>query len=238
MPARGVAAASEYGLPRRQPPPGNALLVLATRLPVPPSRRRPLPRSRRRTPRARDLRERVLRLGPSVGRRGGTRRARRTPAHEPTRARRRGALPPTGRGRPQNDAARERGAAPRDRAAAGRGECLREGDGPEAVVVPAGGRRRSTSRRRLDTDRARRCRADSVADRADRGSRRRDAAAPYRVEGAARASARAPRARRARVIAGVVLAAGASSRYGTEPPKQVALLPQVLGALGECSIEV
>ncbi len=29
----------------------------------------------------------------------------------------------------------------------------------------------------------------------------------------------------------VVLAAGASSRYGTEPPKQVALLPQVLAAL-------
>jgi CTP:molybdopterin cytidylyltransferase MocA len=29
----------------------------------------------------------------------------------------------------------------------------------------------------------------------------------------------------------VVLAAGASSRYGTEPPKQVALLPHVLAAL-------
>jgi CTP:molybdopterin cytidylyltransferase MocA len=33
------------------------------------------------------------------------------------------------------------------------------------------------------------------------------------------------------VIAAVVLAAGASSRYGTEPPKQVELLPQVLAAL-------
>ena len=33
------------------------------------------------------------------------------------------------------------------------------------------------------------------------------------------------------MIAAVVLAAGASSRYGTEPPKQVALLPQVLAAL-------
>jgi nicotine blue oxidoreductase len=33
------------------------------------------------------------------------------------------------------------------------------------------------------------------------------------------------------VIAAVVLAAGASSRYGTEPPKQVVLLPQVLAAL-------
>ena len=35
------------------------------------------------------------------------------------------------------------------------------------------------------------------------------------------------------MIAAVVLAAGASSRYGTEPPKQVELLPQVLAALQE-----
>jgi CTP:molybdopterin cytidylyltransferase MocA len=35
----------------------------------------------------------------------------------------------------------------------------------------------------------------------------------------------------------VVLAAGASSRYGTEPPKQVALLPNVLAALGESSVD-
>ena len=33
------------------------------------------------------------------------------------------------------------------------------------------------------------------------------------------------------MIAAIVLAAGASSRYGTEPPKQVELLPQVLAAL-------
>jgi CTP:molybdopterin cytidylyltransferase MocA len=39
------------------------------------------------------------------------------------------------------------------------------------------------------------------------------------------------------VIAAVVLAAGASSRYGTEPPKQVELLPQVLAALGESSVD-
>jgi CTP:molybdopterin cytidylyltransferase MocA len=38
------------------------------------------------------------------------------------------------------------------------------------------------------------------------------------------------------VIAAVVLAAGASSRYGTEPPKQVALLPKVLAALRESSV--
>jgi len=35
----------------------------------------------------------------------------------------------------------------------------------------------------------------------------------------------------------VVLAAGASSRYGTEPPKQVELLPRVLAALGESSVD-
>jgi nicotine blue oxidoreductase len=38
------------------------------------------------------------------------------------------------------------------------------------------------------------------------------------------------------VIAAVVLAAGASSRYGTDPPKQVELLPQVLAALRQSSV--
>jgi CTP:molybdopterin cytidylyltransferase MocA len=37
------------------------------------------------------------------------------------------------------------------------------------------------------------------------------------------------------VIQAVVLAAGASSRYGVAPPKQVELLPSVLGALRESS---
>jgi CTP:molybdopterin cytidylyltransferase MocA len=35
----------------------------------------------------------------------------------------------------------------------------------------------------------------------------------------------------------VVLAAGASSRYGTEPPKQIELLPRVLAALRESSVD-
>ena len=39
------------------------------------------------------------------------------------------------------------------------------------------------------------------------------------------------------MIAAVVLAAGASSRYGTDPPKQVELLPQVLAALRGSSVE-
>jgi len=39
------------------------------------------------------------------------------------------------------------------------------------------------------------------------------------------------------VIAAVVLAAGASSRYGTGPPKQVELLPRVLAALRASSVD-
>jgi nicotine blue oxidoreductase len=35
----------------------------------------------------------------------------------------------------------------------------------------------------------------------------------------------------------IVLAAGASSRYGTDPPKQVELLPHVLEALRESSVD-
>jgi len=38
-------------------------------------------------------------------------------------------------------------------------------------------------------------------------------------------------------IHAVVLAAGASSRYGTKPPKQVELLPKVLAALHRSSID-
>lgn len=38
-------------------------------------------------------------------------------------------------------------------------------------------------------------------------------------------------------VQAVVLAAGASSRYGAEPPKQAELLPQVLAALRESSVD-
>jgi CTP:molybdopterin cytidylyltransferase MocA len=38
-------------------------------------------------------------------------------------------------------------------------------------------------------------------------------------------------------IHAIVLAAGASSRYGTDPPKQVELLPRVLAALHESSVD-
>jgi CTP:molybdopterin cytidylyltransferase MocA len=39
------------------------------------------------------------------------------------------------------------------------------------------------------------------------------------------------------VIYGVVLAAGASSRYGTSPPKQQVFLPRVLAALDEAELD-
>jgi CTP:molybdopterin cytidylyltransferase MocA len=39
------------------------------------------------------------------------------------------------------------------------------------------------------------------------------------------------------VIAAVVLAAGASSRFGTDPPKQVELLPRVLAALRQSAVD-
>ncbi len=39
------------------------------------------------------------------------------------------------------------------------------------------------------------------------------------------------------MIAAVVLAAGASSRYGTQPPKQVELLPRVLSSLRQSSVD-
>ncbi len=72
---------------------------------------------------------------------------------------------------------------------------------PQVGVAAARGGRR-------DPHRARRRGADPVADRERRRSRRRDAAPAHRVEGAARAGARPPRARTARVIAAVVLARG------------------------------
>jgi CTP:molybdopterin cytidylyltransferase MocA len=39
------------------------------------------------------------------------------------------------------------------------------------------------------------------------------------------------------MVAAVVLAAGASSRYGVDPPKQQALLPRVLDALSQTAVD-
>ena len=74
-----------------------------------------LPRARRRAPRARDLRQRLLRVGAPVRRRGGAHRARRHAADDEPRARSRRPLPPSDRGRPQPDHARAGRADPRAR---------------------------------------------------------------------------------------------------------------------------
>jgi nicotine blue oxidoreductase len=58
------------------------------------------------------------------------------------------------------------------------------------------------------------------------------------VEGDGREDARRPGDRRARaLIQAVVLAAGASSRYGVDPPKQAVFLPRVLAALAETTVD-
>ena len=67
-------------------------------------------------------------------------------------------------------------------APAGRGERLPEGDGPAALVVPAGRCGRRAPRRGRDAVRARRRGAGPVAHRRRRRARRGDAAAAHRVE--------------------------------------------------------
>ena len=114
LPARREPAASERRLARRQPPAVDPLLVLAAQLALPAARRRRVLRARGRAPRARDLRERLLRVGASVRCRGGAARARarrceRTAASSPVADLYR--VPD--RGRPADDDARAGRAAPR-----------------------------------------------------------------------------------------------------------------------------
>ena len=198
VPARGLAAAAQHGLARRQPAPGDALLVLAARLPMPPPRRRPLPRPRGRAPRARDLRERLLRVGASVRRRRGARRARRAAAHRAgasSRSRSCTGSPTRATGA---DDARGRRADPRDRAPGGR----KRASTSRRWTASAGRSRRSASRShgmwRLDADRARRRRTDPVASGVDTSTLRRRCRGPS--GSAARAGARPPRARFRRLI--------------------------------------
>ena len=96
----------------------------------------------------------------------------RDAAHEPARAARRRALPRPDRGRPADDDARAGRAAALGRGAAGRRVGLPEGDGAQALGVPARRRRRRAARRR-DAGRARRRRPDPVAPRRERSTRRR-----------------------------------------------------------------
>ncbi len=92
---------------RREPAPVDALLVLAPPVSVPPPRRRPLPCARGRASRARDLRERLLRLGAPVGPRGCAARARCDGPHEQAQASARRPLPAS-RGRRRSARRRSR----------------------------------------------------------------------------------------------------------------------------------
>ena len=83
VPARRQPADPQRRLARRQPPAGDPLLVLAARLPVPLARWQRVPRARGRASRACGARERLLRLGPSVGCGGGAARTRRDASSRP-----------------------------------------------------------------------------------------------------------------------------------------------------------
>ena len=161
VPPLRVAAAARDRNDRRQPAAGDALLVLAPQVPVPPARRRPLPRARGRASRARDLRERLLRVGASVRSRGRAARARRDDPHRPARAADRRPLPAADRGRPCHDDPGKRRADPRARGSEARRVRLPEGDGPAALVVRAR-RRRGRALRRRRAPRPRGRRADPV----------------------------------------------------------------------------
>ena len=90
--------------------------------------------------------------------------------------------------------------------------------------------------RRRDAPGARRRGADPVAARLAGRARPRHAAPGHRVQGRPRAAARPPGARSARLmIWAVVLAAGASSRFGS--PKQALLLEPVLERVRASSVD-
>ena len=213
--------------------PGDALLVLAARLRLLAARRRALLREGRRAPRARDLRERPLRVGASVRRRGGAARARRDGADDAARAPDRRALPAPDRTTTASTSTLAAGRAdPRARRArAGRVD-LPEGDGPAELGVPAR-RRRGGASGGETRHRARRGRPDPL------GARRpptvSTTATPlprHRVQGRDRARADQACARGSRcdrAIAAVVLAAGAASRFGS--PKQRCCSSRVLARL-------
>ena len=155
-------------------------------LPVPAARRRSLPRARGRAPRARDLRERLLRVCASVRRRRGAARARRAAAHEPARARR----SPSCTGCPTRPTGGSTTLEP--------GELILEVELPPveaSVYLKAMDRKRwsfpqvgvaAARSGRRDADRARRRGARPVAPRRPRGARRGDAAAPNGLEGGRR----------------------------------------------------
>ena len=115
-----------------------------------------------------------------------------------------------------------------------RWERLPEGDGPTQVLVCAR-RCRGRPLARRDAARARRRRADPLGARLARRSGRGDASAGKRVQARDRAGPGPARARPASVIAAVVLAAGAASRFGA--PKQRLLLPGILERVRASAVE-
>ena len=134
---------SQHGLARRQPPPVDALLVLAAQVPVPPARRRPLPRARRastastRSSRTTSARRRIRRTSPRHSSRSA-RGCARTGASSPS---------PSSTGSPTRPTGSTTTLEPGElilevELPPVEAERLPQGDGPEALVVPPGRRRR------------------------------------------------------------------------------------------------
>ena len=165
VPARGEPAAPQHGLARRQPAAGDALLVLAAQLAVPPARRRRVLRAARastastRSSRTTSARPRIRPTSPPRCSRS-TRRCGRAGAS---------CRSPSSTACPTED---DRRTTTLDEGELilevelpdGRAERLPEGDGAEALGVPDRRRRRRPGRRR-DPHRARRRRPDPLAPR-------------------------------------------------------------------------
>ena len=147
-----------------------------------------LPRAPGDAPRARDLRQRALRVRSPVRPGRGAARARHDAAHRPARAAAGGALPAADRGRSQRHGAGARRADPRARRPAAGGEHVPQGDGPDDVLVRARRRRGRALRRRRAAGAGRRG-ADSVAAGLARRPGAGDAPPRDRVQGRAGAPA-------------------------------------------------
>ena len=191
-------------------------------LAVPPARRRRVLRARGRAPRARDLRERLLRVGASVRRRRRAARARRDAAHD------RRELPLAELYRvPTEDDRRTTTLEP--------GELILEVELPEveaSVYLKAMERKRwafplvgvaAARSRRRDAGRARRRRADPVAPRRARSTRRRRCRGTRTRSTSRRRSSSAPKRRSTRRLTRARLL----RPMGRETQRRLALLAVV-----------
>src|SRR5918992_2422087 len=177
---------------RRQPAPSDPLLVLAARVPVLPARRRPLPCAQGRAQRARNLRQRALRVRASLGLFSGSAGARGDGTDDQARVARGGSLPAPDRRRPRRDRAGSRRADPRAGPPTASREHVPQGRPAPGVRLRARRRRGGASRRRHPLCTGRR-RTDPMAPRVAGRSRPGDAAARDRLQGRHRQGARAPR---------------------------------------------